>query len=155
MPRPSIIPSRTDVELRSSPINPAWVIEGTPEARNAELSRSADATASTLVWDCTAGRFEWFYDFDETIYVLEGEVVIESDTMPPTRFGPGDVLFLPNGSHARWHVPTYIRKLAFCRRTLPAPVGFGLRVLAYLKKKASGGNGAPSLSDSGMLPGPT
>lgn len=140
----SLVPSKTDVALRSSPINPAWIREGTPKARNAELSRSHDGTASTMVWDCTAGRFEWFYDFDETIHFLEGNVTIESDTMPARHFGPGDVLFLPKGSHARWHVPTYIRKLAFCRRTLPKPVGFAIRVVTALRRRLmpSGGSGA-------------
>ncbi|WP_227590544.1 cupin domain-containing protein, partial [Klebsiella aerogenes] len=35
------------------------------------LSWSADGSASTIVWQCTEGRFEWHYDFDETILILE------------------------------------------------------------------------------------
>jgi uncharacterized cupin superfamily protein len=37
----------------------------------------------TLIWACTEGKFDWYYDFDETIIVLEGSVVLESEGMPP------------------------------------------------------------------------
>ena len=97
-----ILPSTTDVELRSAPIEPSWIIEGHPMARNALLSRSEDGTASTIVWECTEGKFNWYYDFDETIRILEGSVVLENDTMPPTRYGEGDVILftarMPDGT---------------------------------------------------------
>lgn len=35
---------------------------------------------------------------DETIYIIAGAVVIESATMRPTRFEPGDVVNFPAGS---------------------------------------------------------
>ena len=121
-----------DLELR--PIEPTWVIEGNPVSRSHILSTSSDGTSSTIVWECSEGRFNWYYDFDETILILEGSIVLESDTMPPTRYGPGDTIFFRNGAHARWHVEGRVRKLAFCRKTQPAWVGFGLRVLLKLKK---------------------
>jgi len=60
--------------------------------------------ASTIVWECSEGKFNWYYDFDETILVLEGSIVLENDTMGPTRYGPGDVIFFRDGAHAKWHV---------------------------------------------------
>jgi hypothetical protein len=128
-----IVPSQTEVELKPAPIEPSWIIEGNPTASNATLSRSVDGTASTIVWQCTEGKFNWHYDIDETIYILEGSVVIESDNMKPTRFGPGDVIFFKNGASARWHVEGHIRKLAFCRRTQPQLVGLALRVASKLR----------------------
>ncbi len=98
------------------------------------LSKSADGLASTMVWHCTAGKFNWYYDFDETILILEGGIVLESDTMPPTRYGPGDVIFFKDGAHARWHVESHVKKLAFCRKTQPVWLGFALRVVLKLKK---------------------
>ena len=89
--------------------------------------------ASTILWHCTEGRFEWHYDIDETIYILEGSVVIESDAMPPTRFGAGDVIFFKDGASARWQVEGHIRKVAFCRRTQPKLVGLALRAFAKLR----------------------
>ena len=88
------------------------------------LSKSADGLASTMVWECSEGKFNWYYDFDETILILEGSIVLESDTMPPTRYGPGDVIFFRDGAHARWHVEGRVRKLAFCRKTQPSGLGF-------------------------------
>ena len=125
---------KTDVELTPRPIVPSWITEGSPQASSCELSKSADGLASTIVWHCTAGKFNWYYDFDETILILEGGIVLESDTMPPTRYGPGDVIFFKDGAHARWHIEDHVKKLAFCRKTQPVWLGFALRVLLKLRK---------------------
>jgi uncharacterized cupin superfamily protein len=41
---------------------------------------------------------------DETILILESSIVVESATMPPTCYSPGDVIFFKEGAHAKWHV---------------------------------------------------
>ena len=58
--------------------------------------------------------------------ILEGSIVLENDAMPPTRYGPGDVIFFKDGAYAKWHVESRVRKLAFCRKTKPnsAPLRF-------------------------------
>ncbi len=122
------------VELTPKPITPSWIIEGNPVAQGSVLSTSADGLACTMVWECTEGKFNWYYDFDETIMILEGGIVLENDAMPPTRYGPGDVIFFRNGAHARWHVEGRVRKLAFCRTTQPYLLGFALRALRKLKR---------------------
>jgi len=140
--RAVMIPSATDIELKPAPITSSWVREGNPEARNAVLSKSADGTAMTILWDCTAGKFDWTYDIDETIYFIEGSAVIGDGHSPPRRFGPGDVLFLPHGAVAHWHVEQYVRKVAFCRKTQPKLVTFGMRAarrLGRIRKRLSGG----------------
>ena len=119
------------VNLTPRPIEPSWIIEGNPVAQWHVLSRSADGLASTMVWECSEGRFNWYYDFDETVLILEGSIVLESDGMPPTRYTAGDVIFFKDGAHAKWHVEGRVRKLAFCRKTQPVWLGFALR--AYLK----------------------
>nr|WP_165937870.1 cupin domain-containing protein [Methylobacterium segetis] len=134
MPTIPMIPSVTTVELKPAPIEPSWIREGRPVARNATLSRSADGMASTLVWDCTAGTFDWFYDIDETIYFLEGSATISDGHAPPKTFRAGDVLFLPRGAVCRWQVETYVRKVAFCRRVQPRSVTLAIRVLGRLKR---------------------
>jgi len=139
--RAVMIPSATDIELKPAPITSSWVREGHPEARNAVLSKSADGTAMTILWDCTAGKFDWTYDIDETIYFIEGSAVIGAGHSPPRRFGPGDVLFLPHGAVAHWHVEQYVRKVAFCRKTQPKLVTFGMRAarrLSRIRKRLSG-----------------
>ena len=134
MSRELIEIARLTVDLTPRPIEPSWIIEGKPDATWSVLSKSADGLASTMVWHCTAGKFNWYYDFDETILILEGGIVLESDTMPPTRYGPGDVIFFKDGAHARWHVESHVKKLAFCRKTSPVWLGFALRVFLKLKK---------------------
>jgi uncharacterized protein len=134
MSRALIEIAKTTVDLTPRPIEPSWIIEGRPDATWCVLSKSADGLASTMVWHCTAGKFNWYYDFDETILILEGGIVLESDTMPPTRYGPGDVIFFKDGAHARWYVESHVKKLAFCRKTQPVWLGFTLRAVLKLKK---------------------
>jgi uncharacterized cupin superfamily protein len=122
------------VNLTPRPIEASWIIEGSPDARSCVLSKSADGMASTIVWECSEGKFDWYYDFDETILILEGSIVLESDGMHPTRYGQGDVIFFRDGAHARWHVEGRVRKLAFCRKTQPVLLGFALRVLSKIKR---------------------
>ena len=122
------------VNLTPKPIEPSWIIEGNPVARWCVLSKSADGLASTMVWECSEGKFDWYYDFDETIMILEGSIVLESDTMRPTRYGPGDMVFFRDGAHARWHVEGHVRKLAFCRTTQPFVMGFALRAFNKMKR---------------------
>jgi uncharacterized protein len=125
---------KTNVELTPRPIEPSWIIEGKPEATWCVLSKSADGLASTMVWHCTEGKFNWYYDFDETIMILEGSIVLENDSMRPTRYSAGDVIFFRDGAHARWHVEGHVKKLAFCRKTQPVWLGFALRVAGKLKR---------------------
>ena len=109
MSRSLIETAKLVVNLASRPIEPSWIIEGNPLAQCCILSQSADGLATTMVWRCTEGKFNWYYDFDETILILEGSIVLESDTMAPTRYGPGDVVFFRDGAHAKWHVEGRVR----------------------------------------------
>jgi uncharacterized protein len=138
------------VNLTPRPIEPSWIIEGNPVAQSCVLSKSADGLASTMVWECSEGRFNWHYDFDETILILEGSIVLENDTMHPTRYGPGDIVFFRNGAHARWHVEGRVRKLAFCRTTQPFVLGYALRAFNKIKRMTmlSGKRAAPSLAST-------
>src|SRR5258706_8956555 len=128
--------------LGSCPINPGWVLEGNPVARNTLLSVSADGTASSYIWDCTAGRFNWFYDVDETIYVIEGGVVIKDVAGIARRLSAGDTIFFPAGTRAEWHVEDYIRKVAFCRVPLPRSVQMAKRAYRFLKRLVGSGGSA-------------
>lgn len=134
MANPLIVASRHDLPLRPSPIEPSWIKEGAPDARSAEIARSRDGTASTLVWECTPGRFDWFYDLDESIHIVSGSIVVSADGMEPTRFGPGDVLFFAKGAHAHWIVEERVRKVAFCHQVQPRAVGLALRIVSKLKR---------------------
>jgi uncharacterized protein len=151
MSRAMIETTNLVVNLTPRPIEPCWIIEGNPVAQWCVLSKSADGLASTMVWECSEGRFNWYYDFDETILILEGSIVLENDMMKPSRYSAGDVIFFKDGAHARWHVEGHVRKLAFCRTTQPMLLGFALRVVNKLKRTLmpSGKRQPASLMGSG------
>ena len=126
--------AHTAVDLTPSPIEPSWIIKGNPVAQSALLTKSSDGLAWTMVWQCSEGSFHWYYDLDETSVILEGSFVLENDTMTPTRYGPGDVIFFKDRAHAKWHVEGHVRKLAFLRKTSPALLGFALRGFSKIKR---------------------
>ncbi|MCC6778776.1 MAG: DUF861 domain-containing protein [Hyphomicrobiales bacterium] len=128
----------TATVLAPSPISPDWIREGNPVARSRVLSRTADELGCTIIWDCTAGKFDWFYDINETILVLEGSVTIDDGVAPPKRLWPGDVAFFPAGSKAHWHVDEYVRKIAYCHRPLPTLMQTPVRLLRRLKARLRG-----------------
>ena len=132
-----------------NPIQAAWILDGRPVARAELLSSSADGTASTYFWDCTAGRFNWFYSFDETFHILEGDVTLKYPSGVSRRVGTGDTVFFPAGSSAEWTVDHYVRKLAFCRTPLPGYLTLARQVVRRLKRAVGGG--APSNGGSGLL----
>jgi hypothetical protein len=57
--------------------------------------------------------------------------------MPLTRYGVGDVIFFRQGTHAKWHVEDYVKKIAFCRQTNPIGLGFVIRAVNKLKRMFS------------------
>jgi uncharacterized cupin superfamily protein len=99
--------------LVSAPIPRSWVLEGNPVARDKRLTGGVDRLPSTLMWDCTAGRFNWFYQDEEVAHVLEGSVVIEDTAGVRQWLRTGDTFLFPAGSQYLWTVPNYIRKIAF------------------------------------------
>jgi uncharacterized protein len=137
------IRSGTDLgEWTPSPIQPSWILEGAPVARIQFLSESADGTASTWFWECTAGRFNWFYSFDETLHILEGGFTLK-DLLGGTarRVIAGDVVYFPKGAQAEWTVEKYVRKLAFCRTALPSYLVSARNVARRVKGIVRGSSG--------------
>jgi len=129
MSKSIVVAPATTADRTAGPVTPSWVLSGKPETRSKELARSHDRTSNVMAWDCTAGSFTWHYNKDEVLVVLEGEAFITNETGEERRIGPGDVVFFPAGTSSKWHVPKYIRKVAFLRHTMPRP--FGLAVLAW------------------------
>jgi uncharacterized cupin superfamily protein len=119
--------------LSSAPIDPSWVIEGSPAARNKVLAGSSDGLSSTILWDCTAGRFNWYYGYDETVYVIEGSVTITL-AAGSRRLKAGDIAHFPSGSHAVWNVEKYIRKVAFCHDPLSRRLRLMRRLGEHLRR---------------------
>lgn len=128
--------------LAPAPIPRAWILEGNPVARKKRLAGSSDRLATTLMWDCTAGRFNWFYDEDEVIHVLEGSVLIEDPAGARQRLQAGDTFLFPAGSRYLWTVSNYIRKIAFLYPPLSPEMriirGALKRLTAPFRRKSAG-----------------
>ena len=108
------------------PIDPAWILDGSPRARIVTLANGRDDWATTALWDCTPGTFDWHFAWDETVHVLDGVVEVTMPDGVRHRLVRGSVAFFPAGSRAIWRVIEPVRKLAVCRRALPAPLARGL-----------------------------
>ncbi len=50
----------------------------------------------------------------------------------------GDIAFFPSGSTAHWHVENYVRKVAYCQKPVPSPLGLPLRALRKAAAQFSG-----------------
>ncbi len=142
-----ILFSKTDGALRPAPIHAHWILDGKPEARNRILSYSRDRTAVTVVWDCTAGAFNWFYDSEETIHVLEGSARLTTVSGVQT-IGPGSVVVFQAGSQARWDIDCYIRKFAIFRQPVPPALSISMRGWKRLRSMLAGeyGQRSPALA---------
>lgn len=89
------------------------IIEGTPNYRGRALAYSHDGKAHSGVFECDGpSKFNWRYEDDETIYVIEGKVHIEHAGGAFT-LEPGDSAFFPAGVTATWTVPERIKKTFF------------------------------------------
>lgn len=134
----AICPS-AGVAWEDAPIEPSWIIEGSPVARCGWWSASTDGTTQNFVWDCTAGRFSWHFSADETVHIIEGEVEITADGFETVWLRAGDAALFRSGTSAIWHVPQYVRKHAVIRGVLPAPLRAQLAFGRRLKRIFRGG----------------
>ena len=117
-----------EVALRDAPINPDWIVEGSPKARAGLHSPSIDGRAATQIWECTSGAFWWTFHDEETVVILEGEVRVTTPAGETRILRPGDVAYFAEGTRALWQIDDYVRKIAFCRK----PAGAVKRLRAML-----------------------
>lgn len=135
MPRslPVVVSPGGDIDLTAAPINPHWILAGSPQARVAMLSESVDRDASTFLWDCTEGVFLWHFSCDETVHIIDGSVEIAWNG-ENHRLGVGDTAYFPAGTISTWRVRSYVRKVAFLRQPAPRPVSLTLRLVRRLAR---------------------
>lgn len=124
-----------DVTLLDSPINPDWIVSGSPKARAGLHSPSVDRKASTHIWDCTQGSFRWTFFDDETVVILEGEVRVTTPDGESRTLRQGDIAYFAAGTQALWEVDDYVRKIAFVRQ-LVSPARMLRMVLGRMRRAA-------------------
>ncbi|MBF2717415.1 cupin domain-containing protein [Agrobacterium vitis] len=137
---PPLVAANADhLSLQPAPINPDWVLEGDPQARLANHSQSPDEASSTAVWDCTAGSFRWYFGWDETVVIQEGEVHVTAQDGTERLLKTGDIAYFKGGTWATWRIETYVRKIAFLRKPFPEPIA----TLYRLRNALRSGSRAP------------
>jgi uncharacterized cupin superfamily protein len=98
-----------DAPMEPAPIPAEDVISGSPESTMAILWRSDDDTLYNGVWHCTPGVFMLSHP-GETICLVEGRATITPEGGEPVTVVPGEVVFIPEGTRARWEVHETVRK---------------------------------------------
>lgn len=131
--------------LEPAPINPDWILEGSPEALCLELSAGTRRSTNTAHWSCTKGKFHWYYGCDETVLFVEGEVIITDESGAVYHGKPGVSLFFPAGTSAVWEVPSYIRKIAFNHQPVHPLLNFMDRAYNKLCRMAGLSKATPCL----------
>jgi uncharacterized cupin superfamily protein len=130
-------------ELRPEPIPDGWVLAGAPCARAAELSRTPDGALVTFLWDCTAGEYLWRYTTHETFEIIEGEAIVDDGSGPRILQAGAHARFRA-GSITRWRVPSYVKKVSYCRDPQPQPVRLAKRLIRKLRGAAPQPDGLAS-----------
>ena len=106
-------------ELDPWPIPDEQITSGRPQASGRFLWQSEDKRLGNGIWTCTPGSFTWDYTWDETIYLLEGEVTITEGDGKSSTFGAGDLIFVPAGTRTRWEITRTVRKAFHLRSDTP------------------------------------
>ncbi|MHB8532144.1 MAG: cupin domain-containing protein [Solirubrobacteraceae bacterium] len=101
-------------DVLGAPMEPAAIpeqdiIEGAPDSTMAILWRSEDNTLYNGVWHCTPGIFMLTHP-GETICLVEGRATITPEGGEAVTVLPGEVVFIPEGTRARWEVHETVRK---------------------------------------------
>jgi uncharacterized cupin superfamily protein len=109
---PIVLPAiAADDDLGPFPIDPSWMVAGTPTTRARRLMLVDDSALSGTLWETTAAQFEWHYGSDELVMIVDGEVVITPPSGSTFTLRKGDVMFVSAGQVLSWNVPVFVKKL--------------------------------------------
>lgn len=100
----------SDLALEPGDLDPATVIEGTPEVSERLVWESPDGRISRGVWQITPGVVTDI-EADELFVVISGRATIEIEDGPTLDVGPGDLCVLQRGARTVWRVHETLRKV--------------------------------------------
>jgi uncharacterized protein len=98
------------LQLGASPIDPSWIVSGSPVFHSAVFEGSVASGAWSGIWECIGpAKFVWHYDVDETIYIRDGAAEVEylGETF---ELRPGDYARFVSGTTATWVVRDHVKK---------------------------------------------
>ena len=155
MSKSIVMATPTCLELSPSSIPVEWIFSGSPKAWNKEVATSHDRISQIVVWECTAGHFNWHYNKDESVVVISGEAFLVKPDGQEVRFGAGDVGFFPAGTTCTWRVPGLFRKIAVMREPMWRPLGYAAKAWNRLLRMVGLARPSmPTLSCVGLSPVP-
>ncbi len=70
----------------------------------------ARGVLSWPIWEKEISRFDWHYDSIEECYLLEGEVVVQTEDGERVSFGKGDFVTFPKGLSCHWDIKLPVKK---------------------------------------------
>ena len=92
---------------------PQKILEGSPTAGMQTLWESEDGSCVAAVWSNTVGKWEVVWPWDETCYILEGQVELTDHLGHSHMLNPGDFYHARKGSKHMWNTIQPIKKLMF------------------------------------------
>jgi hypothetical protein len=97
-------------ELQPSPVDPSWIVSGSPTFRANVFERLPHMSTISGLWECTGpAKFVWHYGVDEAIYILEGSAEVEYLGKKFT-LKAGDSTTFISGTQATWVVSDRVKK---------------------------------------------
>jgi len=66
--------------------------------------------SSWPIWEKEVSKFDWYYDGQETCYLLEGKVTVTTKDGKSVDFGAGDLVVFPKGLSCVWDIKKPVRK---------------------------------------------
>lgn len=95
------------------------IISGNPVAKGKLLWQSDDKRIANGIWSCESGSFNWNYTWDETIYLIDGEITITDDHCNSNTYKAGDLFFITIGTKTTWNITQPVRKVFHFRSDDP------------------------------------
>lgn len=86
-------------------------VSGHPVQRMAVLKGESGPKLVHGVWDCTQGEFTIDFTWEESAFILEGEVMVSFASGDRVFLKKGDLVHFPKGTVCRWEIPAYIKKV--------------------------------------------
>ncbi len=100
------------VELEQWQPDGVTILQGDPAGRGFTLFEDfTNGARGTGVFECEPSKTSYVLEFNEIIYVLEGEVTIELENGSRVDLRPGMQAFLPAGHMSTWTFHTKFREV--------------------------------------------
>lgn len=92
------------------------ILEGEPHAGGQFTANTADGIVTAGFWSCDVGRYQFFFDYDEFIYLIRGEVIItDVATGESQTLHAGETAHLPAGVTTIWQITQAMTKYFVAR----------------------------------------